>query len=610
MHKEATEGQYGRIETDKFTYRPLDTVIVKITGRDSGDSKCTVRVCDPEQEEYFKSEVPLENNLGEIVFTAGGRLGSHYIYLYWPGEKQHSRYINFRLDCASTIESGDEDFDFQFPFTRESMLRGRREYTLASGKFVAYACADTCHFDGIWLRDWIHGLAAYRLWETDMKCGLERFLEEQADNGMVPDGIERSGKTWRVGLESDVEYIFVLGVWQTWQATGDDRWMASVLPALEKSLSYIMNNPKHFDKKHCLVKRQHSCDTWDFDIDGAGDAGERRQVIATCDQSGYYLAFLAMGKMYRYLGKTVKAGKWEKEAEEYRQRAVELLWDGTKFLHHVHLDEIDHGDFDESSQLAMGNTWAMTRGLATGKQARSVIDEYRRRHKETGDAHPWWSLQPGYPDRLGYFRELYCRQGGYANGGLMPWVGGELCRAAFLFGREKYGVELMREYARHLRRTGGTQVWYWTDGTPGFRTNNELPYAGWNMGQWTDALFTGLAGIRDDLCLMKKVTVSPRWAAAAVRNVYAAMRYAASNAYFAYRMEINPECMEIRMQSTGSGCDGLYRILLPEGWDAESVTVNGIVLQFSTEEEGDSRYVVFSGTEEKIVKYTVSCRKI
>jgi len=306
------------------------------------------------------------------------------------------------------------------------MLLGRREYNTPSGRFVGYISADTWHFDGIWLRDWIYGLPAYRLWEKDISCGLDRFLENQVEDGMIPDGIERNGKTWRVGLESDVEYILILAVWQTWQATGDDRWLASVLPRMEKALSYVQSSPRHWDPRNRLVKRQHSCDTWDFDIDGASDSGEKRHVIATCDQSGYFLTFRVMSLIYRYMGRDRDAQMWEKKAEEYRQRAVRLLWDGTKFLHHVHLDEIDHGDFDESSQLAMGNTWAMTRGLATGKQARSIIDEYHLRHKETGDAYPWWSLQPGYPDHLGYFSRAYCKQGGYANGGLMPWVGGEL----------------------------------------------------------------------------------------------------------------------------------------------------------------------------------------
>ena len=67
--------------------------------------------------------------------------------------------------------------------------------------------------------------------------------------------------------------------------------------------------------------------------------------------------------------------------------------------------------------------------------------------------------------------------GAYANGGLMPWVGGELARAALQNEREAYGVALIRQYATHLRETGGAQVWYWPDGTPGHRTTNEVNYA-------------------------------------------------------------------------------------------------------------------------------------
>ena len=97
------------------------------------------------------------------------------------------------------------------------MRLGRRQYETPQGRFVGYMSADTNHFDGIWLRDWIYGLPAYKFWELDMTCGLDRFLEAQTDNGMVPDGIERDGRTWRVGLESDVEYIITLAVWQTWR---------------------------------------------------------------------------------------------------------------------------------------------------------------------------------------------------------------------------------------------------------------------------------------------------------------------------------------------------------------------------------------------------------
>lgn len=593
---EATEGAFGKLSTDAFCYAPLDTVLVRIEGRDKGDDRCVLRVCDPDQRPYFETDVVLTDNRGEARFTAAGPLGNHYVYLFWPGEtRRHSRYVNFRLDCQTKISSGDADWDDLFPVTREAMLLGRREYDTPAGKFVGYISADTFHFDGIWLRDWIYGLPAYKYWERDMTCGLDRFLEAQALGGMIPDGIERDGRTWRVGLESDVEYILTLGVWQTWQTVGDDAWLQAALPRVEQALNYIRSDPKHWDEQHQLVKRQHSCDTWDFDIDGASDAGQSRHVIATCDQSGYCLAFQAMAAMYRHLGQEANAARWETEADQYRKRAVTLLWDQTKFLHHVHLDPIDHGDFDETNQLAMGNTWAMTRGLANPDQARSILDEYRRRQVATGDAYPWWSLQPGYPDSLGYFAAPHRQQGGYANGGLMPWVGGELCRAAFLHGRETYGVELLRQYADHLRRTGGAQVWYWPDGTPGFRTPNEVPYAGWGMAQWLSALMEGLAGIGDAAKQLQQVSVAPRWAATpAARDVRATVRYAASNAYFAYRWQIELANHQITTTFCGSGAIADFRVLLPPAWRPVRLTINGQETSFEqVRAGGDSLYVAF-----------------
>jgi len=298
-----------------------------------------------------------------------------------------------------------------------------------------------------------------------------------------------------------------------------------------------------------------------------------------------------MSRMYRHLGDTAAAEKWAREAAGYRERASKLLWDGVKFQHHLHLDKIDHGDFDESKQLAMGNTWAMTRGMSTQAQAMSVIDEYKRRQKETGDAYPWWSLQPGYPDRLGYWKEPFRLQGGYANGGLMPWVGGELCRAALQNGREEYGVELMRQYAGHLRRTGGAQVWYFPDGTPGFRTTNEVNYAGWGMGQWVQALTEGLGGIRDESSVMRQVEVSPRWAATPLRRARVTFRYAASSGYFSYEWKRNPQ--GITIDYAGSGEIAHFRVLLPGGEVAKSVMVDGKPAASTIESVGESRYLLF-----------------
>jgi hypothetical protein len=240
----------------------------------------------------------------------------------------------------------------------------------------------------------------------------------------------------------------------------------------------------------------------------------------------------------------------------------------------------------------MGNTWAVTRGLSDRAQAMSVVDEYRRRQKETGDAFPWWSLQPGYPDHLGYWKEAFRLQGGYANGGLMPWVGGELCRAALQNGRETYGVELLRQYSAHLRRTGGAQVWYFPDGTPGFRTTNEVNYAGWGMAQWVQSLVEGLGGIRDQSAVLQDVEVSPRWAATPLHHARVTYRYAASAGYFTYDWTRTETALQL--QYSGSGQAAEFRLLLPEKSAPKTLTLDGKPADFTLEEVGPSHYLRFS----------------
>ena len=224
----------------------------------------------------------------------------------------------------------------------------------------------------------------------------------------------------------------------------------------------------------------------------------------------------------------------------------------------------------------MGNTWAMTRGLATPEQSRQIVDEYRRRHGETGDAYPWWSLQPGYPDELGYFSRPYCKQGGYANGGLMPWVGGELCRGALLHAAASATAwnccgSMPTTCAAPAAPRSGTGPTASRASAP--PTKSPTPAGAWPSG--VSALVEGLAGIRDQSGQMRRVELAPRWAATPLREARVTARYAASQAYFAYRWRMDEADGTIRLTYSGSGEQADFRVLLPEGCEPVTVSVPG-----------------------------------
>jgi hypothetical protein len=651
VRPEATISAYGDLSLDRDEYGPLDTVVVTVVGRAKRDDACFIRVEDADQNVYFDSKIPLQDNRGTISFPAAGKLGTHWVYLRFPGdEKQnvatacvppgeqpidtdqilsplyyaqnfgradaysmapqwsetgpdnarntdwHVRYANFVLDAQTVVRSGDESIDSLYDITRRRMLLNRRVFDLEDGPLAYYCSSDTWCTSVAWLRDWIYHAPAARFWECDAAASIDHFLNRPFDDGMMPDNVGFDGQTTNQPVESDAEYVAVMAVWDIWRVNGDNDWMAARLAVLEGGLNFTRTDPMRWDEQKQLVTRAHTCDTWDFEIGGDVEFVGDRKVIAICDQTGYYLAYRMMAEMYAALNNQEKSDDYTAQAEDLKQRTNELLWDGGKYQHHAHITPLEHPGFDETKQLAAGNTWAMTRGLAEQKQAVAIIDEYKRRHEETGDAYPWWSLQPGYPDDLNYWPGAPCLiQGGYANGGLLPYVGGGLCLSSFIFGRERYGVELLKQYTDLLKSSGNrVYVWYWTNGEPGMRTANEVPRAGWGMSEWLMALLEGLAGFTDTAPRMNELRLEPRWAATDRTDAYVCVRYAINDSYFAYRMTIDKQQRQIILEYTGNGEKLNLHVLLPDDWKAQSVTSDDGELQFKNVNVEQSPYVDFT----------------
>ncbi|MBI2301658.1 MAG: hypothetical protein HYU66_22380, partial [Armatimonadetes bacterium] len=407
-----------------------------------------------------------------------------------------------------------------------------------------------------------------------------------------PDGVRADGSTWRMVAESDVEYLAVLALWRTWLISGDDQWLAEWLRASERALQHLRESPLRWDAEQGLVRRAHTCDTWDFSIyDGDRYDASTPAVAALCDQTGYHQALLALAQIYEHLGRRNEAMECREEAKRFRLRAVHLLWDGEKLQHHHHLDAFDHGTFDETRQLAMSNPWAILRGLVEVPQAQRILHTYRRRWEETGDRFPWWSLQPGYPHADYPFlrNHKYQHTGGYCNGGLMPWVGGALSHAAFVAGEAVFGAELLRDYAQFLVEQGGEiYTWYWPDMQPGFRTANTTGHDGWGMGHWLAALFEGLAGVESTGPAMRTVTLSPRWTAAGIDDVSCTVHLPSSEAYLAYRWTARPDGVVIELTGVAERIE--LRVLCPEARRAERVTVGGREAEWADELVGVDRY--------------------
>jgi len=607
--QEATIRAWGDIILKKRSLEPLDEVKIKIiTPFLLKDNVCKIRVIDSKGFEYVNNILEVRGRKISFSFIASGELGIHTIFVDFGNKEKNDRMCNFLVDIATRIKARNPCFSTLFPRTKEAMLLNRRTYTLNKKNVVGYITSDSLRFGSIWLRDSVWQSKAYKYWEQDMKSLIDCFLRHKGQDGSLFDNVTQDGTFDKMAPETDIEYIIVIGAYWAWQGTGDDEWLTSHLEDLEKCIRFAMDSKDRWSKKYDLPKRPHTCDTWDFNIGGTTEL--TNFVIANCDVSGFYLACRLLSDMFDYLGNLKKKKYWGNKSRQIYQKGNVLLWDGKKYLHHHHVDDVKHGDFDEEKQLSMGNTWAIVRGLADFKKARSILREYKRRHTVTGDKFPWWSLQPGYPDSLNYYHEPYLKQGGYANGGLMPWVGGELCLGAFENGGEEYGLKLLFEYYNLLTKSNNRiYTWYWLNGEPGIRNANTTSHCGWGMAEWVRALYEGLVGIKSLSKIFTEVRCSPRWAETQEQSVCASCKFVSSNSYFVYRYNIRRNEKKIIVKFTGSGKKVRFHVLLPKSTRAINVTLNEEIISHQNRNVASSRYVDFNCPILGLGKVEINYRK-
>ena len=214
------------------------------------------------------------------------------------------------------LRCGSDQLDAIFPRVKNFLLQDITEYDMFGTKVRGYRTPDA---PSLWIRDYSDMMRTFKYWEGDMKSIVDHFAETQTAKGwlfdyftMTPEKVPCEKENWakyvRVPVEADVEYRFIKAIYLAWQATGDDKWMKSLLPHMEKALHYILTDPWRWDPKTRLVKRGLSVDTWDFDYTAGRHDWLNFQLnehtfwgIMHGDNSGYFESFMQMSKMYNVI---------------------------------------------------------------------------------------------------------------------------------------------------------------------------------------------------------------------------------------------------------------------------------------------------------------------
>lgn len=551
----------------------------------------------------------LEAGRGTAVVYPRGNPGPQWAVALVGSGIAGARRSLFTLNPVTALHTGQPDFDGLYPRIRSFMERARVQYELNGRTVSGYRSPDN---PLLWLRDHVYQGRGFRYFETDVTSALDAFREAQYPDGSLPDVLDYPtlfATTFRKEVEADVEFLYVLGVYEAWQITGDDAWLRGHLEAMRAALNYATSDPLRWDAERGLIRRPYTIDTWDFaygPTTRSPDDGkpaprhwiEPDTVFGTFhgDNTGMAQAMRLMARIEGAVGEPERAADWNARADEIMRRLNDLSWNGRFFTHFVFEDPtFSPAGVDPAEQLSLSNAYALNRGILDNRQGQAIIESYFSRRDFSRAFAEWYSIDPPFPPgSYGLAGRPGENPGEYVNGGIMPLVGGELARGAFRFGSEAYGFDILRRYAALTELTGATYLWYYPDGRPGISGPDTISTDGWGSSAMLAALIEGAAGISDSATGYRNLSLAPRWAAdPSFSAVHAVARYAAGDGYTAYRWQRNGTTLTLDFTSTAASA--YVRLLLPAEAPRDpaalTVTLNGAPVEFSIDRPGQGHYV-------------------
>ncbi len=604
-------GEHGEQIPNVAPLRPI-TIAIQTTAPPTTAHTATFRLYDSDLRPSGVYTAELRNGKAHVAVLPRGVVGEQAAVVTLNGKRAGVHNNLFVLNPYTEIATGQPDLDLIYPTVLRFMQQDVVSYELNGETIRGYRSPDN---PLIWLRDHVYQGRGFRYFETDMTSVLEAFREAQQPNGSFPDVLDYPAlgvHAHRLEPESDLEYLFVQGVYDAWQATCDDDWMLQHMDAMRQGIGYITSDPQRWDEELQLVRRPYTIDTWDFQYGPTttspdGSPAPRHWIddqtvwgIFHGDNTGLAYALRLLQRIEQYLGNDEPSRTLHTQRDALVDRLNLLSWRGPFFTHFVlpdgTLPQVD--GVDTSNQLSLSNALALNREILSFEQGRLIVETYHKRRNFDKAFAEWYSIDPPFPvGAFGMAGGKGERPGEYVNGGIMPLVGGELARGAFTYGAEEYGFDILRRYAELIRLTGASYLWYYPDGRPGISGKHTLATDGWGASAMLGALVEGAAGVVDKSTCYRSLSLDPRWGALPeMRDARVVVRYPASEGYVAYTWEYTPEAQQVRLDMTGSWQDAHIRLLLPsDGRDTESRTllVDGVPTPFSKKKIGGGQYIIF-----------------
>lgn len=508
----------------------------------------------------------------------------------------------FRQERPAYFHAGEKPEENDEPLERFIRILSK---TVHNDKFTFMIDGQPYMAHPKWLRDHVHEMKAFKHWEYDLKEYIDFIIRNQSDEGFFYEMVQEesnyhctlmpkeymlhlpeSGLTFvRLEIEADIEYLVVEGAVTVYKATGDEKWIKDVLPALEKGINYITSDPKRWSEEYGVVKRAFTIDTWDFtnihhDRDIRYLTPDTPMSVMHGDNSGVYQAMRQLAWLNKRFGDDDKANEWEKRASALKANVDRICWNGNFYRHQYHLGHSGQDD-RENERLSLSNTYDMNRGFTTTEQSRSILEEYQGR-RDNGDCFAeWFSIDPPY-EQFGAYEA-----GSYINGAICSLTAGELAKAAFQNGYEAYGWDIIRRLIKIVDENG--ELFFMYNPKTGFNAGGGP--SGWGAAAILSAIEEGLFGIQDTGICFDEMYFSPALAITEYEDIKYITGYQVSHTFIEmqYLRERHKEIYMLRCPSERIAC----HILLPVGFEPEKIYVNDRETDFTVSKLGSSSYADF-----------------
>ena len=552
-----------RVDATAQPLRPL-TITIAIPNGPSGGA--TLVVADSTGRQIVVTAVLLEYGNATVTIVPRGARGWHTgVVVDSFGQIIAQNTQLYQYEPQTQVVTGIAQYDQFIPAATTIMRGAVLDQQFGDMTVHGYRSPDS---PLIWLRDYVYQMRGARYFDADIVSPINAFARTQYADGSFPDFLPRAPwaeYAYRTPVEADVEFLFVQGVYQAWQAGAGDDFARSHLGAMRRALTYTLQDANRWDAAKGLVRRPFTIDMWDFEV-AQSDAPRHSIDAATRwgifhgDNTGMIQALRMLATVEERVGDAGLAAVWRAVADGMQDRLNLLSWNGHFYQHFIFDQPTAIPGIDMSQQLSLSNAYALNRGVLSDAQATAILDTYISRRRTTSFAE-WYSIDPPFPaGTITMGGRAGEQPGTYVNGGIMPHVGGELARGAFRTGYTAYGFANLDYYWAGMLSRGRSFLWYAPDGAEGVGTMDTLSTDGWGAASMLDAFVEGAVGVVDQSDNMRAVLVAPKWYyTAGIRDAYAVVRYAAGNGYVAYTWH-HGQC-GASIELTGSA--ERYQIALP-----------------------------------------------